>query len=176
MNRNLEHSSVNSGSIRFLCEDCGTEDESRFARYRPNLCRDCKKNQRPYDCKECGDKDKENFREGRYGVCKKCQSMINAKQSKEKRRHEKYENLTEQEKEEAPVREVDFIIEKYLATDKKLMNGYSVREILENFSAYNLHKDEEDKVRDDEIYSLKEEICNIKYLMVEMMNLGKLFA
>jgi DNA-directed RNA polymerase subunit RPC12/RpoP len=161
--------------INFLCEVCETTDEHKFARYRPNLCKECKKSQKPYVCADCGDNNKENFMEGRYNICKKCRSTRNAKQNRDRRRQVKYEKIEEIEvnKGEIPIKEVDLGIEKFLVTDRRVMNGYTIPEILQNFSAYNIHKSSEDDRRDEEIEYLKDEIAQIKYLMTEIMNLGK---
>jgi len=161
--------------VKFNCEVCETTDEYKFARSRPNLCKDCKKAQKPYHCEDCGDNEKENFKEGRYNICKKCRSARNAKYGKEKRRAVKYENLEviETQNKEIPVKDIDLSIEKFLATDRRLMNGYTIQEILQNFSAYNIHKSSEDERRDEEIEALQDEITQVKYLMTEIMNLGK---
>ncbi len=66
------------------------------------------------------------------------------------------------------LKSIDLHIEKYLAKNTKLMNGYTIAEILENFSAYNIHKNSEDNARDEEIDSLKNELAEIKFMLSEM--------
>ncbi len=176
--------------MEFLCEECKTTDEHKFARSRPNLCKDCKKNQKPYKCKYCGDENKDNFTEGRYGICKKCRSSENAKYIKDKRRQNKFQHLAFSEEVEdeinasnsgtgagAPVeinpemlptlKAIDLGVEKFIFTNRKIMNGYTIQEILENFSSYNIHKNKEDAERDFEIECLKDEILQLKFLISE---------
>lgn len=164
--------------VKYECEVCHVTEEYKFAKARPNLCKECKKAQKPYLCEDCGSNDKENFTEGRYNICKKCRSIRNGKVIKEKRRMMKFEEVKEIEalNKEIPIKDVDITIEKYLVTNRSLMNGYTIREILENFSAYNIHKSSEDDARDEEIDSLKDEITQIKYIMTEMMSLGKFIS
>jgi hypothetical protein len=160
---------------KYECEVCHVTEEWKFAKARPNLCKECKKAQKPYLCETCGSTDKLNFAEGRYNICRKCRSIKNGKVIKEKRRLIKYQDVKEIEtlNKEIPIKEVDVSIEKYLVTNRDLMNGYTIREILENFSAYNVHKSSEDDLRDEEIESLKDEISQIKFILTEMVSLGK---
>jgi hypothetical protein len=180
--------------LQFLCSDCKTTDEHKFARSRPDLCRECKKAQKPYNCKHCGDTNKENFKEGRYGICKKCRSIENSKLLLNKRRKDKFENLEFQNevsglynssetsfatnddgsnKSENPelkalsLKAIELGVEKFLASNRKFMSGYTIQEILENFSAYNIHKSKEDLERDNEIEYLKDEISELKFLISE---------
>lgn len=170
----------------FLCSLCKTTDEYKFARYRPDLCRECKKTQKPYNCKHCGDSSKENFSEGRYNICKKCRSIENCKNNKDKRRQEKFQNLelkaqVEDELKGSGVKDpqtlenslptlkaIELGVEKFLATNRKFMSGYTIQEILENFSAFNIHKSKEDDIRNDEIEHLKDELSEIKFLLSEL--------
>jgi hypothetical protein len=158
-------------SIAFNCEVCHTTDEHRFAKYRPNLCKECKKAQKPYVCNGCGDTEKENFNEGRYNICKKCRSVKNAKENRDKRRQIKYDRIEkiEEKRGEITLKEVDLSVEKFLATDRRVMNGYTIPEILQNFSAYNIHKSSEDSNRDEEIESLKDELSQLKFLITELI-------
>ena len=175
----------------FLCSECKTTDEHKFARYRPDLCRECKKTQKPYNCKHCGDSSKENFSEGRYNICKKCRSIENCKNNKDKRRQEKFQNLELKAQVEdelkgsgafgltsgastienslPTLKAIELGVEKFLATNRKFMSGYTIQEILENFSAFNIHKSKEDDIRNDEIEHLKDELSEIKFLLSEMI-------
>jgi hypothetical protein len=187
---------MSSQKITFLCSDCKTTDEYKFARSRPDLCRECKKSQKPYNCKHCGDTNKENFSEGRYGICKKCRSIENSKYLLNKRRQDKFENLELKAKVESSfqttglksedelrdssnlthgswnealtLKAIDLGVEKFISTNRKFMSGYTIQEILENFSAYNIHKSKEDCERDFEIESLKDEISELKFMLSEL--------
>ena len=179
----------------FLCSECKTTDEHKFARYRPDLCRECKKIQKPYNCKHCGDSNKENFSEGRYNICKKCRSIENCKNNKDKRRQEKFQNLELKAQVEdelqrnlnsnlpgtdgtfgsqslnsiPTLKAIELGVEKFLATNRKFMSGYTIQEILENFSAFNIHKSKEDDIRNNELEHLKDELSEIKFLLSEMI-------
>lgn len=167
------------------CLTCGTERIDDFTTKGFDICRQCKriKKNKTYMCKICFTTDREKFSEGRYSSCISCRTKPDINNIKSSIHQailagkvnisslvEPEKNITPSNKVSTPETSIksmkDFVdtenIEKYLTTNKNLFN-VTIKEILENFSEYNIHKTEEDNERDDLIDDL-----NQKYKLLKL--------
>jgi hypothetical protein len=140
--------------MEYDCEECHTQDKSKYTTKGYKLCRDCKlkSKNKTYSCKFCGVKDREFFEEGRYSRCKKCKN-------KKVLTDKKDFNLINNDSNYNP--QIKKCIDRYVKFDYDMFEGYSIKDKIDTLIEENNFLMKENEKLKNEVDILNNKVAKI---------------